>query len=850
MKSPTAGFQTAMAKTGSTPVWLLELDGNHYADRAVSDGTNSYTAEVVEWSDISAINDRMSGGGVMTSTSVTLTASIHADVRIGNSAKIYLWFENESLGASDRLLMFSGIVADPVTLTETEIVCALRSIEDAKNAVIGELISLATFANARKEAVGEMMPIIYGSVKNQPAYAVSAGGFTQLASDLTDVATTIALSDASDFDGSDVILIDGEDITLGTKSGSTFTGCTRGTSPIAHDRGATVVNDQANYDFLIADHAITALDAVYSDGVAVTGGTLVASGGRAYVRFTSHPFITETEEVTENISVNDTIDFTSDAHTAQPTQNITTLDGNSLPHEFTINTGSAVTLDGAFSSVTGLERSLVTVTATIHPINASSSGAADITCRMGSETPLGLFSYSDGGYNQVEGVATANFISSSDDFDLICEDSATGYYKVTVISVSRVPYTEAALIKSGSATKTGTVSTINRERYVRGITVDCTGYSQSSPDEVVEHLLLNYGNSVVSGDLHTSLTADSEGFGSDYDLGFRLGKQSDLMILCRKIAYQSYSKFHWDGGLAKLSRILDANLATNGGFEAWTGSVPDNWTVESDTTYQVTGAEGSGYGCAIDGNGVTEGWFYQDVTVVDGGTYVVQFVVKTLLYAAQIHITKPTGEDIYAKEVIPIGTPTFWGDVVSIAFTAIGTTARVKFGSQAPTDADIAIDNVVVKPFDKLIGKGDTLLNSAVMRWTPYAQIINSISAPYALIGREYTITEDSTDSDSIASYGVKEGTSKFRFDIVQSATTAGNTIDGYIGRFKAPKRVFEFKSPLTQIDLERGDIIGATHDLESGWNSKLFYILETHFILGSGTRNIPDSIRIITEEL
>ena len=164
MKSPTAGFQTAMAKTGTTPVWLLELNGNYYADRTISDGTNSYAAKVLEWADITEKNGRMNGGNMASATSITLHTDVYADVRLNNTANIYLWFENESLSASDRLLMFSGVVTDPISVTETEIVCSIKSIEESKDAVLGSLVDTTTFPNADIDAVGKMLPIIYGDV--------------------------------------------------------------------------------------------------------------------------------------------------------------------------------------------------------------------------------------------------------------------------------------------------------------------------------------------------------------------------------------------------------------------------------------------------------------------------------------------------------------------------------------------------------------------------------------------------------------------------------------------------------------------------------------------------------------
>ena len=735
MKSPTAGFRTAMVKTGTTPVWLLELDGNYYADRAISDGTNSYTASVIEWSDIAAISDRMSGGGVLTATSIRLEASIHADVRIGNEAKVYLWFENESLGASDRLLMFSGIVADPISLTETTITCSIKSIEEARNAVVGEILDLDTFPNSTSDAVGEVLPVVYGSVNSHECLSVDAGGFTTLKVSISDSATTVELTKADDFSASDSVLIDGEIITLGLKSGATFSGCTRGVA-VAHDRGATVVHNLPSYDFLVADHAITSISTVYADGVAVDSSTwsVQTVGGRGYVRFTDRPSTPKTVDI--SVDVTDDSSYTAESYSVESvTDNITNPTTSQTVEDVDINSGGSLN-SGSFSY-------LDTTSQDVTFSSSSASGVTTYDCALYTNNAARIaVKYDGGSWYYVLGTATTNGEVTVFDTQNITLTSSSPVNKITwfilwangtgswqlrphirkvaglSIGISKqgqVNYTASSLTNSsyaaGDLPAAVTGNTAAETRYAKEIRVDCTGYNLSKPSDIVEHLLLNYGNSITAGDLDASVASDGEGYGSSYPLGFAITALSDLMTLCRKIAHQTFSSFQWDGGKAKLTRY-------------------------SDTT------------------------------------------------------------------------------------------------------ADISI------------GKVDVLLNSASMGWTPYTQIFNTISAPYSYRSGKPIKVHVESNTVSVSSYGVKDGSSHFKLDLVNSSTTANNVVEGYLGKLASPKRVVTLVCTLAVIRIERGDIVAITHDLEGGWSSKKFQVLETHFIVGSGTQKIPDSIRIIAEEI
>lgn len=89
-------------------------------------------------------------------------------------------------------------------------------------------------------------------VASQAATSPYDPNATTLSGALTASATSLTLADATDFVDGDYILVDREMILLAGKSGSTFSGVTRGvggTLPIAHADGATVYEAHESYSW-------------------------------------------------------------------------------------------------------------------------------------------------------------------------------------------------------------------------------------------------------------------------------------------------------------------------------------------------------------------------------------------------------------------------------------------------------------------------------------------------------------------------------------------------------------------------------------------------------------------------
>lgn len=138
--------------------------------------------------------------------------------------------------------------------------------------ILGARITAAAYPSADPDAIGEVQPILYGSMEGSPCYPVDAGALDVLAADISAAATTITLSDDDAFalfPASGTVRIEDEEITYTGKGVRTLTGCTRGTggtAAAAHVAGRQVWEIQASYVYLVAAHACKAVNAVYVDG--------------------------------------------------------------------------------------------------------------------------------------------------------------------------------------------------------------------------------------------------------------------------------------------------------------------------------------------------------------------------------------------------------------------------------------------------------------------------------------------------------------------------------------------------------------------------------------------------------
>ncbi|WP_167631556.1 phage tail protein [Mariprofundus ferrooxydans] len=309
MRVATTAMATALARTdGAAFRILVEITppGGSVrrlcADAQTVSG-NAYDAELVS---IGQMYESLTGAGDL-SLSVLDSAANRTACRVAADAKVKLWALGTAL--SDAITLIWGSVDDPWKRAGGRISFDVISRATLHDRNITRLLSATDFPGADPAAIGRTMPVIYGSHTASPCLGIDAGSITTLQLATTATAVTLSVSDASKFPASGTIQIDDEQITYTSKNPTTILGCTRGangTTAVAHDKGATVAEVQTQYDYLVADHPVKAISAVYVAGVKQQGAdfaVLLDDAGQAKVRFTTLPKLTKQV----NLAVNDTI---------------------------------------------------------------------------------------------------------------------------------------------------------------------------------------------------------------------------------------------------------------------------------------------------------------------------------------------------------------------------------------------------------------------------------------------------------------------------------------------------------------------------------------------------------------
>lgn len=187
---------------------------------------------------------------------------------------------NGASSPPDEIDSFKGYVEDILDMSPQQVTLAISSYELGLSEKFSHtIVNTTTYSGADPDEVGKMVPQVYGRARRVPAIAADAGGKTTLVGGITsDNPTdsgTLQLTDATAFpsSGAFTIQIDEEQIRIASRSGNTLTlesSSARGyggTTADAHVAGADVWEIQSVYVYILADHPVDAVDAVYVDGV-------------------------------------------------------------------------------------------------------------------------------------------------------------------------------------------------------------------------------------------------------------------------------------------------------------------------------------------------------------------------------------------------------------------------------------------------------------------------------------------------------------------------------------------------------------------------------------------------------
>lgn len=303
----SANFLAELGKQGRRPVQLLELRfaaGTRYvSDRAVgvADGlAHDYEPLVLEWGELQDTTDpgAVLRGGTIDARQMSVTlwnggddplsAEFSAEHPENVQVYLYQWFEG--MAEADKALLDILLIQDPIAYGQAsnQLSLDLVSLHLGADPLLGYVLGKAAFPNAEEYGFG--VPVLFGQVSRAKTFLSDMGLMGTLADETTHNATSIVLNeDVSGWPSSGTLFINFEKISYTSRSGSTFSGCTRGASSTLaaqHPGGREVFLVGDYYEFAACEGPVTAIDKVYRNGVEITTGfTKLASSNPARVRF-------------------------------------------------------------------------------------------------------------------------------------------------------------------------------------------------------------------------------------------------------------------------------------------------------------------------------------------------------------------------------------------------------------------------------------------------------------------------------------------------------------------------------------------------------------------------------------
>jgi len=516
------------------------------------------------------------------SVTVADTPENRAAVVLAASVSVYL-APAASADLVDAVQLLRGEVDDPIVRSRGRISCDVLGLAERHNRTLGKPVTVAEYPGADPDAVGRIVPALWGSHEDHECLATDAGQVTTLRSDLPAGALLAEVSDGLRFPASGLLWIDQEQIAYTSRTADTFNGLTRaqgGTEDVLHLAGAQIAEARSTYTWTACAHVARKISAVYVDAIRQDPSIytlLLDDAGECRVRFTTLPGIVkqvnqsveDTIDVDDQIGVSDTIDG-STTGTRGSAQNTTTT----LPDTITLVSASGTTQKAyAFADPTGAilsQFASVTYSVGFSTGFQSDNDSVQVWVRRAGGAKVVLWDYVilSSTLFITQG-STANLDGDSNTLELGIDIATSSPYTINVriSALSRQVNTVAAwtktgaAAKTGAATKTGTViltgNSVAETVIGRRVTVDIEGYADDGagtytgtpgaiigrPDHVVRHLLVTYGGAVDGVDVKA---ADLAAFPGD-ELAVAVERRARVRPLLADLARQSRAIVHWSG---------------------------------------------------------------------------------------------------------------------------------------------------------------------------------------------------------------------------------------------------------------------------------------------------------------
>ncbi len=322
MKNYTASQKQALDKRRLNPVWLLDIvlqnsgPTLHFSDRNIIVGSTLYEDYLEDLSGLGAQLRRRNSETL--NLDVTLRfknsrfKSYNHLIEIGDaypfegaSATIKRIYLDDNNAPSDAETVEKVVLDEPADIDLMSFICRASSMPFAMDELwVQATINKTDYPNADPDDLNKVRNIIYGSCEGVRCHAVDAGWASPLAEDIDALQTTIKVTDASDAPATPFeTQLEDEKIYVSNISNNqlSVTRAYGGTTASAHDKGQTVYEIKTEYVYLICDHPVKSIRAVYVDKIRQTAGYTAYTGqpgdehgsypGKAVISFSVKPVI-------------------------------------------------------------------------------------------------------------------------------------------------------------------------------------------------------------------------------------------------------------------------------------------------------------------------------------------------------------------------------------------------------------------------------------------------------------------------------------------------------------------------------------------------------------------------------
>lgn len=181
------------------------------------------------------------------------------------NAEVTLWLLALDDPDEQLVQVFAGRVAQVDSVeVDGRIVLDVVRADAVLDQPIGRLLTTAIQPNAPDEALGQMIPLVWGTVEEHEGLVIDSNAVSQLDGAILETTTSLILRDASRFPTTGYAFVNEEIVYWGGKTGNELTNLIRGTfltTAAPHPSGSVVIQ-RGTFAVQFCDHSVTSIEDV------------------------------------------------------------------------------------------------------------------------------------------------------------------------------------------------------------------------------------------------------------------------------------------------------------------------------------------------------------------------------------------------------------------------------------------------------------------------------------------------------------------------------------------------------------------------------------------------------------